>query len=79
MSKGSKIVPVRLPAQLLELVEIELLTRSTGPKGRHLTISKWVRSAITEKLKHAERSRRKRFTDEITALYDAMAAEPETE
>lgn len=79
MSKGSKIVPVRLPAALLELVEIELLTRSTGPKGRPLTLSEWVRSAITEKLKHAKRSRKQRFTDEITAEYDAMATAPGTE
>lgn len=79
MSKGSKIVPVRLPADLLELVEIELLTRRPSPMGHRLTLSEWIRSAIKEKLKHAKRSRHKRFNDEITAEYDAMATAPETE
>ena len=60
MSKGSRIVPVRVPDELLvrlsAAVERSARTRFDGP----WSVSEFVRSAIEDKLQHMERSRRSR-------------------
>ncbi len=58
MSKGSKIVSVRIPKKLLAMVTEELRYRKVKGYTRRGEISEYIRSAIGEKINHARRSRR---------------------
>lgn len=53
MSRGSPIIRVRVPAELLARIEAKVL-RSQDSKDEPYTLSSWIISAIREKLgKHA--------------------------
>jgi hypothetical protein len=60
MSKGSRIVPVRIPREL----EVRILTAieraNHHTKEEPYTLSDWIRKCIEEKLAHLERSNRKK-------------------
>lgn len=60
MSKGNRIVPVRISAEMMSAIEasIESLNVRAGPN--HWNVSDWIRQAILDKLAHMQRSRRPR-------------------
>lgn len=57
MSQGSKIVPVRIPADLLKAVEADLRSCNAYLPDCPYTVSDWVRKAIAERLAKHARSR----------------------
>lgn len=60
MSKGSKVVPVRMGEDLLEQVKA-IVKRSAKTRFEgEWTVSEFVRAAVVDKLRHMERSRRPR-------------------
>jgi len=60
MSKGSKIVPVRIPAKLLGQIYTLIAQRNLKSKEEPWTTSAFVLCAIREKLDHSQRSRGRR-------------------
>lgn len=60
MSKGSKIVQVRVPDDLLKRIEEHVSSLQLNARGEPPTVSSYIRKAIEEKLAHRERSRKKR-------------------
>lgn len=60
MSRGSKIVPVRIPDELLDEVEVAVSSQNYHTKGEPHTLSGWIRKCIAEKLAHLKRSNKKR-------------------
>jgi len=57
MSKGSKIVPVRFPDQmLLEMVKA-LDSRNLTTRDEQIELSEWIRRCVKDKLGHLRRSR----------------------
>lgn len=59
MSKGSKIVPVRIPDQLHSQVIAEVARRKASKQKKIASLGEWVRQAIVEKLAHSRRSNAK--------------------
>jgi hypothetical protein len=59
MSKGSKIVPVRMNAAELAALQNEVARYNANPLNAELSVSEWIRKAIRDKIDHATRSRRK--------------------
>lgn len=57
MSAGSKIVPVRIPAELLKAVETDLQSCNAHLPDYPYTVSDWIRKAIAERLAKHARSR----------------------
>lgn len=58
MSKGSKVIIVRIGDALDAAVRSAVQKRNDGPNQvRHWTVSEWVRQAIIDKLAHDKRSR----------------------
>lgn len=60
MSRGTKVIPVRLAQELLDLIDREIEIRA-----RHATVEPWtrsdfIRSAIREKVRHKRASRGER-------------------
>lgn len=60
MSKGSTIVPVRIPSDLLRQVEETYLGRNLFAPKNPWTLSDFVRVALKEKIAKMQRSRKKR-------------------
>jgi len=60
MSKGSQIIPVRIPEDLLAVVQQTI--QSANSKRRHepYTVSSWIRQCVAEKLSHLKRSKGRR-------------------
>jgi len=58
MSKGSPIVPVRIPTSLLETIDAEIAKVNLHWNVIPYTRSTWIIAAIKDKLKHANRSRK---------------------
>lgn len=59
-SKGSKVLQVRVPPDLLAAVELQIQQRNIFTREAPWNISDWIRCAMEEKLKKMERSRRSR-------------------
>jgi len=59
MSKGSRIFPIRIPAEMVKEIDRELQARRDARAMRPISFSEWVRQAIKEKIAHAKRSRGK--------------------
>lgn len=59
-SKGSRIIPIRLPSDLLDQVDKAVQGSELRRKGEPWTRSSFIRRAIEEKLAHAARSRKPR-------------------
>ena len=60
MSKGSKVVAIRFPADEYDAMLGQLADSEKFRRGEPWTLSEFVRSAIREKLKKMERSRKSR-------------------
>lgn len=58
MSKGSPIVPIRIPAELLALVDEQIASSNTRRGDEPWTRSAFIIAAIKEKLDKMERSRK---------------------
>jgi len=58
MSRGSKIVPVRIPDEMLAEVQEAVDSQNFHTKGVPLRVSEWIRKCIEVKLKHLKRSRK---------------------
>lgn len=59
MSSGSKIVPVRINATLLNAIEDAIAGANVQTFDQPYTVSEWIRKAVAEKLDHLARGRRK--------------------
>ena len=57
MSKGNKIVPVRMTETLLHEIEAQIASRNAVAAGEPWVISDFIRTACQEKLKKMARSR----------------------
>lgn len=61
MSKGSKIVPVRIPEDLLKQMDLTISRRNFWSKEEAWTTSRFIQIAIREKLHKMERGRSGRY------------------
>jgi len=57
MSRGSPKIVVRVSAELLQQLDLDLATRNENTRHELWERSDWVRAAIREKLDHRRRSR----------------------
>lgn len=57
MSKGSKIVPVRIDEDLLEQMEQAIESRNAATQEEPFNVSDYIRFCIRTKLAHTARSR----------------------
>lgn len=57
MSKGSKIVPVRIPDELLDQIEAAIQSANFHTKGEIYTVSSWIRKQLEMKLHNLNRSK----------------------
>lgn len=60
MSKGSKIVPIRIPEDLLEQILVRIASANVQRSEEPYTMSSWIIKCIRDRLDHNTRSRRKR-------------------
>lgn len=58
-SKGSKVLQVRVPRDLLNAIKMQIAQRNVFTKEEPWKVSDFIRAAMVEKLKKMERSRRK--------------------
>ena len=63
MSKGSPIVPVRVPPLFLHLLKQAVIKGNRKRRGAPYTLSSWILTACREKLDHLERSSKKKFVE----------------
>lgn len=73
MSKGSAIVPVRIPKELLAEIACAINSANATTAGPPYSVSSWVRKAIREKLDHLGRRGKSRKT--IRQLTEIMESE----
>lgn len=59
MSKGSKRVTFRIPKDIAEKVQGEIISHNYYSKGQPWNLTDFILKAIEEKIAHATRSRRK--------------------
>lgn len=60
MSKGSKVIPFRIPSSMEQEVEHAIIMRNRVTKDAPWTRTDFILAAIREKLGHMRRSRLKR-------------------
>ena len=60
MSKGSKVVPVRIEAELLAMIDLLILRANEHTQEEPYTRSSWIKKALAEKINHLARSKKKR-------------------
>ena len=81
MSKGTKIVPIRVPPELLEKIDHAVFFSTDHRKEGAWTRSSWIVQAIKDKLAHAARSndsarrRLARAKKKAAALLTTIAAQ----
>lgn len=59
MSKGSQVIPVRIPKELLTEIEQAIQSANLTTGLEPYTVSSWIRKCVAEKLAHLKRSRRR--------------------
>ena len=73
MSKGSKIVPVRIPDRLFAELVAALKSQNYHTREEPLTLSGWVRKCVIDKLNHLERGKKRKkkqsFEKELNDAY----------
>jgi hypothetical protein len=57
MANGSKVVPCRIPGDLLAQIEAEIARVNKRRTDEPFNLSSWLRQAILEKLDHSRRGR----------------------
>jgi hypothetical protein len=60
MSKGSPVVPVRIPAELLAVIDATVSRVNVKTRGEPYTRSSWILAAIRDRLAHMERAKKPR-------------------
>jgi hypothetical protein len=60
MSKGSKIVPVRIPEVLIHEIQEAIASADVYRFDQPYTVSEWIRGAVAERLGHLRRARTQR-------------------
>lgn len=60
MSKGSKIIPIRMSDMYLDALDAAVRRANRTTRGEPYDRSSWIRKAITEKLDHLLRSSRRK-------------------
>jgi hypothetical protein len=60
MSRGNPITLLRLPPDLLRLIDEEVIRQNAFRPGEPYTRSSWIRQALKERLDHLARARRQR-------------------
>lgn len=85
MSKGSKIVPVRIPDDLLLRMRREIITKTLSGASKTVAIGAWIRDAIKQRLDHIKRSKKAKADSLVTCEdckqrvpYHAIVAQWET-
>ena len=72
MSKGSKVVPVRIPDELLAEIESAIESANYHTKGEIYTVSSWIRKQLEMKLHNLRRSKcwakERRLQTEVCSL-----------
>lgn len=68
MSKGSPVIPLRIPQTLLNEMEIVIAQRNTLTLNEPWSRSSFIVAAIREKLAHMERSRSKKKTSKSVII-----------
>lgn len=58
MSKGTPLIALRVNDAMINAIDAELARRNNVRLDPELNRSSWIRAAITEKIRHIERSRR---------------------
>jgi len=58
MSKGSKVVPLRISQELLDEIARSVESANYHTKGELYTTSSWIRKCIQEKLDHLNRPKK---------------------
>jgi len=64
-SKGSKIVPVRIPQEMLDEMQEMIASRNFNAPGEPWDVAKFIRKAVAEKIAHMKRSRKGRDSSGI--------------
>lgn len=59
MSKGSPIVALRVPQEMLDILKVELVSVNQNKVGLKYDLSLFILTAVAEKLCHLERGRKK--------------------
>lgn len=80
MTAGTPKVVVRIPPSTQNLIQCEVDARNFGRDAKPYTVSDFIRSAVSEKLKHLARGRknrreRKDREDEMVREADAILDE----
>lgn len=57
MSKGSPIITLRIPAELLANVQVVVAETGANCKGEPWNLTTWILQAIKDKLAHQQRAR----------------------
>jgi hypothetical protein len=74
MSKGSKVVPIRFPTDLLAEVMAAIASRNEWTYEEPNSLGEWIRDACRERLNKLKRGRRKKgpqtFTDQDAEMLD---------
>lgn len=52
MSKGSRIVLIRIPLELMTKIEKAIVSANASTKAEPYTISSWFRKCVTDKIEH---------------------------
>lgn len=72
MSKGSKIVPVRVPPLFLAAIDAAIVEANKNRKGEPYTRSSWILSACSSKLDHNSRGKKKPVRSNVQVAVDAV-------
>lgn len=65
MSKGSPMVPIRIPAELFQRIEAQIALTNVFARDEEYTVSSWLRKAAEEKLAKMIRSRRRKSKNDF--------------
>jgi len=60
MSQGNRIIPVRFSRQDIDDIQELIALRNAVTREKPWTMSDFIRKCVYDKMRHAERSRRKR-------------------
>ena len=69
MSKGNKIVGIRIDPTLIEKIDACLDQSKRDEFGQVQSISSWIRSAIISKLAHVKRSKKSSQTPKVRCCH----------
>jgi len=69
MSKGSKVISVRVPDTLLGKIQKEMALQVQKGASTTIAMGKWIRAAMQQRLDHLARSRKKKAEPKMLCEY----------